>query len=172
VPHSNLFETIGTIFAEPPPRRRANEFAAGSLSLSHLRHLLPAAHSLAGLSYCHPPTRTPAYPATTSCLLARRPTLLPAAHSLAGLSYYHQLPTRSPACPTTSPLLARRPVLLPPVAHSLGQVISAREGETERVSESWQDYRQANGCGCKRQRSACGTRSWKTARSVPTPRAN
>jgi hypothetical protein len=30
VPHSNLFETIGTIFAEFPPRRRANEFAAGS----------------------------------------------------------------------------------------------------------------------------------------------
>jgi hypothetical protein len=30
VPHSNLFETIGTIFAEFPPRRRANGFAAGS----------------------------------------------------------------------------------------------------------------------------------------------
>jgi hypothetical protein len=35
VPHSrapqpDLFETIGTIFAEFPPRRRASEFAAGS----------------------------------------------------------------------------------------------------------------------------------------------
>jgi hypothetical protein len=71
-------------------------------SLAGLSYLLPAAHSLAGLSYLLPAPHS----------LAGLSYLLAAAHSLAGLFYYHP-PTRSPAYPTTSRPLARRPILLP-----------------------------------------------------------